>query len=137
MLLEIIVVIFVAAFLLILLLFFFPESHYKNSDKSDVVGLRKTKGSLLVCPICGHRTSTSERVYAKSMVLPDGRKRVEVEGCDICRDKIKNCPRCRHELSIGEIVFALLLPAEKQLRDGSSKPKERLHIEGCMYCYRR
>lgn len=139
--LDYLVVLLIGVFLiffLILLNQFFPKA--ANSQNID---LRKEspkakRGSLLVCPICFHRREKGEKVYAKSLPLPDGKTRVEVQGCDYCVPKERKCPRCESVLGKNDVVFGLLIKQsnspENQL---TNKPKDRLHIEGCMNCFKR
>lgn len=127
--------IIIALIFLIFTLFLFVSLGFKSSPPVLPSVPKKKKGVLHVCPICGHRTGSGERVYAQYLDLPDGRRRVEIQGCDFCIPKQRSCPRCHNVLKKNEIVFALLLPPEK--KGESTAKKDRLHIEGCMNCYKR
>lgn len=95
----------------------------------------KKKGVLSSCPICGRRVQAGEQVYAQYINLSSGQKLVEIKGCDNCLGTFRYCPRCGVVLEPDGVVYAKLVQISRTEKDKGNK--DRLHIEGCMACYKR
>jgi hypothetical protein len=131
----IVLIIALTLFFFIRLLQLFSKKRNEIISGNTTASVREStrKGGLLVCPICFHRTSKGEKVFAKSMKLPDGKIRVEVSGCNNCLGKNRLCPRCHAPLPASAVVFGLLI--KKIPGKTSSQLKDRLHLEGCRQCF--